>query len=165
MAFCLVGFLGQCVGFPARLEAASFCWKCQAEAGCISLAAAWVFSSLRWTRRGCLLRDALTAKENHGRGAQTRKRTLPFPGARVAVSYLPVEATCPCRAGTAPGHRCHGRHGAASRARSVRSVWAGKGHMNLINYVVRFCHKQIFCHCSASLVKFTVRGARSDVYN
>lgn len=77
------------MGFPECLEAASFCWKCQAEVGCISFATAWVFSSLCWTRQGCLLRDALTAKENHGCHTQTCRQTVPFPGTR-AGHFLPA---------------------------------------------------------------------------
>lgn len=146
--------------FPACLEAAGFCWKCQAEAGCISSATAWVFSSLRWTHRGCLLRDALTAKENHGRLAQTRRRTVPFPGAHAAhllpasESNLPLPGwprSQPLVPGPPPG-------GFPSTEGPLCL-----GRINLINYMIRFCHKQIFCHCAASLVKFTVRGARSDI--
>lgn len=75
----------------------------------------------------------------------------------LAIFYLPVKATCPSRAGAAPSHQCPGLHSVASQARRVCSAWAGKGCMNLMNY--RIC----FCHCSASHVKFTVRGAHDDV--
>lgn len=68
----------------------------------------------------------------------------------------------PCRARAAPCRLCDGRLCLASRY-GGRAAWSGKGQTNLINYGIRFCHKQIFCHCSASLLKFTVRGTCDDI--
>lgn len=151
------------MGFPACSEAASFCWKCQAEVGCISIATAWVFSSLRWTHRGCLLRDTLTAKENRGHRVQTCRQMVPFPGAR-AGHFLPAsKGNLPL-----PGwHRSQppvpwlARGGFPGTEGPL--CLAGKGRMNVINYGICFCHKQIFCHCFAPLLKFTVHGTRDDI--
>lgn len=69
----------------------------------------------------------------------------------------------PCQAGTAPRRRCHGQRGVASQARRVCSARAGKGCVNVINYGTLLCHKQTFCRCSVSRVKFTARSARDDI--
>lgn len=124
-------------GFPCVFGSCRFLLEMPGGGGRHQHCTAWVFSSLRWTHRGCLLRDTLTAKKNQGCRMQTR-RTVPFPGAGrsppARKDNLPV-----------PGwhrsqHRCHGRHRKASW---VPSAWAGKNRVNLINYGIHFCHKQI----------------------